>query len=83
MKDLANAKWMYVKAVLFLIIGLSAGALLIVEHPHFKTALLLCLLVWAMCRTYYFAFYVVQHYIDPTYKFSGLLSFLRYLLRRS
>ena len=30
----------------------------------------------------YVAFYVVQHYIDPTYRFAGLGSFARYVLRR-
>ena len=29
-----------------------------------------------------FAFYVVQHWIDPGYRFAGLIDFARYLLRR-
>jgi hypothetical protein len=36
----------------------------------------------AACRAYYFAFYVIQHYVDDGYKFSGLISFCRYLLAR-
>jgi hypothetical protein len=83
MKDLAAAKWMYLKAALFLVIGITCAALLIAENPHFKTALLLGLLVWAMCRAYYFAFYVIELYVDSSFKFSGLFSFLRYLARRS
>jgi len=27
---------------------------------------------------YYFAFYVIQHYVDPAYRFSGLWSFVCY-----
>ena len=38
--------------------------------------------IWCFCRAYYFAFYVIEHYIDPGYKFAGLSSFVRYLLRR-
>jgi hypothetical protein len=34
-----------------------------------------------LARAYYFAFYVIQHYVDPGYRFSGLFSFLRYFLR--
>jgi len=55
---------------------------LILDNPTWKTFLLLLLAVWSFCRFYYFAFYVIEHYIDPNYRFSGLLSFLRHLLRR-
>ncbi len=80
MKDLSDPKWMYLKATLFLIIGFACAALIVAENPRFHTALYLLLLVWAMCRAYYFAFYVIERYIDPTFKFSGLGSALRYLL---
>jgi len=43
---------------------------------------LLCIAVWCFARAYYFAFYVIEHYIDPTYKFAGLTSFVAYLLRK-
>jgi len=38
--------------------------------------------VWAFCRFYYFAFYVIQHYVDPSYRFSSLLSFLHYVISK-
>jgi hypothetical protein len=31
---------------------------------------------------YYFAFYVIEHYVDPGYRFAGLWSFVRYVLRK-
>jgi len=31
---------------------------------------------------YYFAFYVIEKYVDPTYRFAGLWSFLRYAMSR-
>lgn len=83
MKDLVSAKWMYLKAVLFVVIGLSCAALILAELPHLRIALYLALLVWSMCRAYYFAFYVIERYLDPGFKFSGLGSALRYLVRRS
>jgi hypothetical protein len=43
---------------------------------------LLIIAVWAFCRFYYFAFYVIEHYVDPSYRYSGLASFARYLIRR-
>ena len=74
---------MYLKAALFLIIGLSCAGLIIAENPSLKIVLFVALLVWSMCRAYYFAFYVIEHYIDPNYKFSGLGSALRHIVRRS
>ena len=47
-----------------------------------KAALLLAICVWSFCRAYYFAFYVIEHYVDPQYKFAGLSSFVLYLLRK-
>jgi hypothetical protein len=83
MKDLPSTKWMYLKAALFLIIGVSSAALIIADNPSLTIALYLVLLVWSMCRAYYFAFYVIERYIDPTFKFSGLASAVWYIVRRS
>ncbi len=80
--DLKNPRWMYLKAALFLLIGGCCFALVWSETPTGKTALLMALMIWAFARAYYFAFYVIEKYVDPTYRFSGLFSFLRYLLRR-
>ena len=70
------------KGLLFLLLGLLSGALLVLEHATLKVGLLLALTIWVFCRFYYFAFYVIEHYIDPNYRFSGLLSFVRYLVLR-
>jgi len=83
MKDLSNPFWIKLKGALFLLLGIAAAVLLWLEHPTLKAALLLALAVWCFCRAYYFAFYVIEHYVDPSYKFSGLLSFLRYLCKRN
>ena len=79
MKDLTNPAWMKAKAALFLVVGLVSSALLVLEQPGFKVVALLALSIWCFCRCYYFAFYVIEHYVDPGYRFSGLWSFLAYL----
>lgn len=79
MKDITNVKVIYLKGLLFLIIGLIASVILLVEHPTLKAAVLLFVAIWAFARSYYFAFYVIGHYVDPKYKFSGLGSFVIYL----
>ena len=80
--DLTNRRLIYLKGSLFLLGGLIASVLLVLEHPTWKVALLLAVAVWCFARFYYFAFYVIERYVDPGYKFSGLWSFARYLLRR-
>jgi len=69
---------MWLKAVLFLVIGLTSIALILVELPDWKILLLLCLAIWAFCRAYYFAFYVIERYLDPSFRYSGLFSVLRH-----
>ena len=82
MQDLTNPKLIWLKGVLFLLLGVAAAALLVAETPSFKVALLLALAVWSFCRAYYFAFYVIERYVDPSFRFSGLFSFARYALGR-
>jgi hypothetical protein len=80
MADIKNPKLIWIKGILFLLLGLLASVLLLLNSPNVTVALLLCLSVWAFCRFYYFAFYVIQHYVDSNYRFSGLLSFLHYAI---
>jgi hypothetical protein len=82
MKDLKSAGWIKLKGILFLILGLVSALLLVLEHPTLKVGLLLALAIWCFCRFYYFAFYVIEHYVDPSYKFSGLWSFAAYMCSR-
>jgi hypothetical protein len=65
--------------MLFLFMGIATGVLLFLESPTLKTAVLLAVVIWSFCRFYYFAFYVIEKYVDPDYKFSGLISFVRYV----
>ncbi|WP_217442756.1 hypothetical protein [Myxococcus sp. CA033] len=73
---------MWVKAILFVVIGLMSSALVLLQLPEWRVLLLLSLAIWAFCRAYYFAFYVIEKYIDPSFRFSGLGSVLRYLINR-
>jgi hypothetical protein len=82
MRNLQNPAWITIKGLLFLVLGLLSSVLLIFEHPTLKAGIFLALAIWSFCRFYYFAFYVVQRYVDPSYRFSGLLSLARYLMTR-
>ena len=82
MRNLTSPALIKIKGGLFLLLGFLAGGLILVQRPTLQVGVLLFIVVWAFCRFYYFAFYVIEHYVDPTYRFTGLLSFARYLLRR-
>ena len=82
MKDLSNPFWIKLKGILFLLIGIVAAILVFLDNTKWPTAALLALAIWSCCRFYYFAFYVIEKYVDPGYKFSGLMDFAKYFFRR-
>jgi hypothetical protein len=82
MGDLTNPKVIKFKGGLFLLAGALASILLLMDSPSLRTAVLLTIAIWSFCRFYYFAFYVIEHYVDPGYRFAGLGAFLRYLWQR-
>ena len=82
MMDITNSKLLYLKGGLFLIGGVLASAVLLLQHPTLKVAVPLTVAVWCFARAYYFAFYVIENYVDPGYRFAGLGSFVWYMLRR-
>lgn len=82
MRDITDTRMMWLKGILFLILGIVSAILLLVEFPHWRTAVLIVVAVWAFCRAYYFAFYVIEHYMDSGFRFSGLGAFVRYVMRK-
>ena len=83
MRDLTDVFWIKAKGVLFLLLGLLSGGLLLAHLPSLRIAALLLITIWAFCRAYYFAFYVIEKYVDPSFRFSGLGSAVKYLLRKN
>lgn len=81
-EDIRDPRLIYLKGILFLLGGFLAAGALLAEIPTWRAALLLALSVCCFARFYYFAFYVIERYVDPGYRFAGLGSFLMYLLRR-
>jgi len=81
MKDLTDPRWIKLKGILFLVVGVLSAALLVLDNLKWNTVVLLAITIWCFCRFYYFAFYVIEQYVDPTYRFARLGSFVRYALR--
>ncbi len=70
MADIRSPRLLYIKGGLFSLLGAGRGPAAR-EHPSWKVAGFLTLAVWAFARAYYFAFYVVEHYIDGSHRFAG------------
>lgn len=81
MGDLKSPKLIVAKGFLFLVAGLLAAGALLLLHPDLRAAALLAIAVWCFARFYYFAFYVLERYVDPTYKFAGLASLVVHLVK--
>lgn len=81
MADLKSPRLIWLKGVIFLLTGITAAVLLLLFAPDLRVALLLAVAVWSFCRCYYFAFYVIEHYVDGEYRYSGLYDFAKYAVR--
>ncbi len=52
--------------------GHDLGGLLLAPQFSWQALALLLITIWASCRTYYFCFYVLEHYVDPGFRYAGL-----------
>jgi hypothetical protein len=82
MSDLTNPMLIKLKGILFLLMGILSSVLLLIHAPSLTVAFLLTIAIWSTCRFYYFAFYVIEHYVDPGFKFAGLWDFARYMMKQ-
>jgi len=81
--ELTNPKWMYLKAIGFVLITFLCAVGLLLRSMSLETAAMILLLIWASARAYYFCFYVIERYIDPEFRYAGIGSALGYVLRSS
>lgn len=83
MGDLKSHSAIIAKGFLFLVLGGAAAVVLLCENWSWRNAALLAVAIWAFSRFYYFAFYVIEHYVDGEYRFDGLASFALWCLGRT
>src|SRR5262245_29225770 len=80
MREVKSTKLICLKGLLFLVASVLATASLIVRHPELLTALLVIIATWCFARFYYFAFYVIERYLDPGFRFNGLFSLMTHVV---
>ena len=76
MRDLSSKRLIVAKGIMFFALAGITATLLLLEAPSLRVAALIAILVWASCRSYYFLFYVLQRYVDPSLRYAGLLALL-------
>ena len=82
MRALTSRALIVTKGLLFFVIAVTTAALILVELPSMRVAVLLALLAWSSCRFYYFLFYVLEKYVDPKLNYAGLFALARALVIR-
>jgi hypothetical protein len=82
MADISSPRLLYFKGALFVLCGVMAAGLILVDSPSLRTAVLLGLSIWCFARAYYFAFYVIEHYVDGSYRYAGLGDFFLWSWKR-
>lgn len=84
-RDLTSTRSMIVKAACFVLIFLCCGALVIMpsdrdEGVAWINAAWYFLGAWSLCRAYYFVFYVITSYCDPSFRYAGVWSAVVWVL---
>jgi hypothetical protein len=82
MTDIKSPALLWIKGGLFVVLGLMSLAIVWMRSFDIWILVSACLAVWAFSRAYYFAFYVIEHYIDGNFRFAGLTSVVRYLVKQ-
>lgn len=80
--DLKNPKLIWLKGMLFGVMLVVSGGLIVVLTRDWLVAGLVLLVAWSAARVYYFMFYVIEKYVDPTYRFAGMWDFAMYAIGR-
>lgn len=79
--DITSPRLLVAKGALFLVSGLLASAGLAVAAAGgwewWKVLFFHAAGVWSFCRAYYFAFYVLEKYVDPQARYAGLMQAAR------
>ena len=81
MRDLTSKRLIAAKGLMFLLLAGMTATLLLLEAPSFRAAALITILVWTSCRFYYFLFYVLEKYVDPSLRYAGLWGLLTAIRR--
>ena len=77
MADLKSEYIIVIKGLLFISITAVSAIGIAIYCPRIEVIALLLILIWASARSYYFLFYVLEKYVDPKLKYTGLIDLIK------
>jgi len=77
MNDIKSKKLIVIKGLLFISITAVSAIGIALFCLRIEVITLLLILIWASARSYYFLFYVLEKYVDPKLKYSGLFDLIK------
>lgn len=77
--DIKSPAILKLKGALFGLLGCLSGFVLLFPNFSWTNLLLFVISVWAFCRCYYFCFYVMERYADPSFRYAGIWDLIKYL----
>lgn len=80
MSDIKSKKIIIIKGILFLLVTIISSGYSLCEFPFWIRLCALLIGLWSFARFYYFLFYVLEKYVDPSLKYSGILDLVRLVL---
>ena len=83
MPDIQSKRLIVVKGLLFLIVVVGASVGIICYSTRLAVIGLVLILIWASARFYYFLFYVLEKYVDPNLKYTGIFDMIKALRNRT
>lgn len=78
--DLTSKHLIVLKGILFGVLGSLALLCNLLPEGVWLRLSAAGLMIWAFCRLYYFLFYVLEKYVDPAQKYSGLYALLKRII---
>ena len=82
MPDIKSKNLIVIKGLLFITIVIASTIGIIFYCPRPAVIGLLIILIWSSARSYYFLFYVLEKYVDPNLKYTGLIDLIKKIKKR-
>ena len=82
MADIKSKKLIVLKGLLFMAIVAGSAIGIVYYCPGLRVLGLVLILIWASARSYYFLFYVLEKYVDPKLKYSGIIDLIRNITKK-
>lgn len=82
MSDIKSKKVIVLKGILFLLVAIISSSYSLFDFPFWIRLCALLIGLWSFARFYYFLFYVLERYVDPGLKYSGILDLAKFILSK-